>query len=218
MLADIEHVSAHFSRFRVTHISLEPEALGQFDDRPILAAAKLLADAKVDVIGWSGTSAGWLGFEHDVELCQRIEEATNIPATSSILALNERLQEDNISQLGLVSPYVADVQSRIVENYQGIGISCVAESHLNISDNFAFAEVSEARLTDQVETVAKATPQAIVTYCTNLNAAHLVADWESTFGIPVLDTTATVVWKMLRMTGVEPGRVRGWGSLFRQEA
>ncbi len=218
MLADIEQVSAHFSRFRVTHISLEPEALGQFDDRPILAAAKLLADAKVDVIGWSGTSAGWLGFEHDVELCKRIEEATNIPATSSILALNERLQEDNISQLGLVSPYVADVQSRIVENYQGIGISCVAESHLNISDNFAFAEVSEARLTDQVETVAKATPQAIVTYCTNLNAAHLVADWESTFGIPVLDTTATVVWKMLRMTSVEPGRVRGWGSLFRQEA
>lgn len=57
MLADIEPVSAHFSRFRVTQISLEPEALGQFDDRPILAAAKLLADAKVDVIGWSGTSA-----------------------------------------------------------------------------------------------------------------------------------------------------------------
>lgn len=218
MLADIEQVSAHFSRFRVTHISLEPEALGQFDDRPILAAAKLLADAKVDVIGWSGTSAGWLGFEHDIELCQRIEEATHIPATSSILALNERLQEDNISKLGLVSPYVADVQSRIIENYQGIGISCVAESHLNISDNFAFAEVSEARLTDQVETVAKATPQAIVTYCTNLNAAHLVADWESTFGIPVLDTTATVVWKMLRMTGVEPSRVRGWGRLFREEA
>ncbi|MCA8862708.1 MULTISPECIES: aspartate/glutamate racemase family protein [unclassified Halomonas] len=218
MLADIEPVSAHFSRFRVTQISLEPEALGQFDDRPILAAAKLLADAKVDVIGWSGTSAGWLGFEHDVELCQRIEEVTNIPATSSILALNERLKEDSISKLGLVSPYVANVQSRIVDNYQGIGISCVAESHLNISDNFAFAEVSQACLTDQVETVAKASPQAIVTYCTNLNAAHLVTDWESRLGIPVLDTTATVVWKMLRMTGVDPREVRGWGSLFSKEA
>ncbi|WP_447928730.1 maleate cis-trans isomerase family protein [Vreelandella sp. EE27] len=217
MLADVESVSAHFSRFSVTRISLEPDALEQFDDRPILAAAKLLADARVDVIGWSGTAAGWLGFDHDIELCRRIEEATDIPATSSILALNERLKEDRISKLGLVSPYVADVQSRIIENYQGIGISCVAESHLDISDNFSFSEVSEACLADQVGTVARATPEAIVTYCTNLNAAHLVTEWESSLGIPVLDTTATVVWKMLRMTGVDPSEVRGWGSLFKAE-
>ena len=49
----------------MTEISLSAQALGQFDDSKILAAAELLADAKVDVIGWSGTSSGWLGFDAD---------------------------------------------------------------------------------------------------------------------------------------------------------
>src|ERR1700677_1815641 len=48
MLTALPQVSAHFSRFRVTEIALTSDALAQFDDRPILAAAELLAHAKVD--------------------------------------------------------------------------------------------------------------------------------------------------------------------------
>ena len=55
------------------------QALGQFDDSKILAAAELLADAKVDVIGWSGTSSGWLGFDADRRLCERITRAHRHP-------------------------------------------------------------------------------------------------------------------------------------------
>src|SRR6478672_1080981 len=46
--------SVHFSRFKVTEIALARTALEQFDEEKILAAAELLADARVDVIGWSG--------------------------------------------------------------------------------------------------------------------------------------------------------------------
>jgi maleate isomerase len=60
MVSGLPGVSAHFSRFTVTEISLRDQALGQFDDSKIIEAAKLLADAKVDVIGWNGTSSGWL--------------------------------------------------------------------------------------------------------------------------------------------------------------
>ena len=62
LAASAGNCSAHFSRFTVTEISLAEGALNQFDDSKILAAAELLADAKVDVIGWSGTAAGWRGF------------------------------------------------------------------------------------------------------------------------------------------------------------
>src|SRR5512141_2147437 len=74
LAAAVPGCSAHFARFRVTEISLSAQALGQFDDSKILAAAELLADAKVDVIGWSGTSSGWLGFEADQRLIARIRE------------------------------------------------------------------------------------------------------------------------------------------------
>ena len=59
MVAGLPEVSAHFSRFKVTEIALSDSALAQFDDSEILRAAELLAHAKVDVIGWNGTSSKW---------------------------------------------------------------------------------------------------------------------------------------------------------------
>jgi maleate isomerase len=58
ILTPLDGVSAHFARFPVTEIALSPGALAQFDDAPILAAAGLLAHAKVDVIAWNSTSSG----------------------------------------------------------------------------------------------------------------------------------------------------------------
>jgi maleate isomerase len=66
-----------------------------------------------------------------------------------------------------------------------------------------------------VRDVAKAKPQAITIFCTNLRGAPLVEELEAETGIPVYDTIATVVWKSLKLAGVDPRRVRGWGRLFR---
>ena len=98
ILSGLEDVTAHFGRFRVTEISLKDSALGQFDYQQILHAADLLADAKVNVIAWSGTSSGWLGFEKDKQLCSQIESATGISATTSVLALNEIFQTTGVKE------------------------------------------------------------------------------------------------------------------------
>ena len=206
--------TVHFSRFRVTEIGLGAGALGQFDEAPILAAAQLLADAKVDVIGWSGTSAGWLGFERDERLCERIRSQTGVPATTAVLALNELLRIRQVRTLALVTPYTQDVQQRIVENYRAIGITVVAERHLGIRDNHAFAAVEPHRLRELIDEVAAQRPEAITTYCTNLRAAPLAASVEADTRIPLLDTVSTTVWGMARMAGLSPAGITGWGELF----
>ena len=142
LAACIPGCSAHFSRFKVTEIALSTQALGQFDDSKILAAAELLADAKVDVIGWSGTSSGWLGFDADRRLVERIRERTGIAATTAVLALNELLALRGVKRLALVTPYTGDVQQKIVDNYRRIGIEVVAERHLGIRVNHEFAQVA----------------------------------------------------------------------------
>ena len=218
ILQDLETVSAHFSRFRVTEISLSEAALGQFDDRPLLTAAELLADANVDVIAWNGTSAGWVGCERDVQLCDRIQSVTGIPATTTVLALNELFQQQHVTRFGLVTPYTEDVQAKIVQNYRQAGFDCVAERHLDLSVNFAFSEVTADSITQQVRAIAEATPQAITTFCTNLRAAPLVADLEAQIGIPIYDTISVVVWKSLLLAGADPMQVNGWGQLFTTEA
>jgi maleate isomerase len=214
LAAQVPGVSAHFSRFQVTEIALSDRALGQFDDSKILAAAELLADAKVDVIGWSGTSSGWLGFDADLRLCERIHARTGIAATTAVLALNELLALRGVKKLALVTPYTADVQERIVANYRALGIEVVAERHLGIRVNHDFAGVAPATLLQMMREVAAAGPQAITTFCTNLRAAPMAQQVEQELGIPLLDTVSTTVWGMLRAAKVSPAQVRDWGELF----
>src|SRR5258706_14384531 len=112
MIAGLPEVSAHFSRFKVTEIALSNLALAQFDDSQILRAAELLAHAKVDVIGWNGTSSGWLGFEADVRLCERITSATGISATTSMLALHEAHSSTQRKPHRCVTPHLDYVHGR----------------------------------------------------------------------------------------------------------
>lgn len=214
MIAGLPEVSAHFARFRVTEIALSGDALAQFDEAPILAAAELLSHARVDAIAWNGTSAAWLGFEADRRLCARITAATGIPATTSMLALNDLLSQLGIRHPGLVTPYTADVQARIVANYAALGLPCAGERHLGLRDNFSFAEVEEGALRDAARAVAGEGAEALAVVCTNLRAAPLAAAMEEELGLPVLDSIATAVWGSLRLAGVDTRRVTGWGRLF----
>ncbi len=214
MIAAIPEASAHFARFRVTEIALSGDALAQFDPAPILDAATLLSHAKVHTIGWSGTSASWLGFDTDRRLCAQITAATAIPATTSVLALNEILAMTGVRRLGLVTLYTGDVQSRIIANYAANGIACPAERHLSIRDNYAFADVPGTTLADMIRAVAAEKPDAIAVVCTNLAAAPLVAALEAETGVAVYDSIATVVWKSLVLAGADPRRITGWGRLF----
>jgi maleate isomerase len=91
---------------------------------------------------------------------------------------------------------------------------CDAERHLGIQDNFAFAEVSGETLEGLIRTVAAEKPDAIGVICTNLRAAPLVAGLEAELRLPIYDSIATAVWKSLRLAGVEPGLVTGWGRVF----
>jgi maleate isomerase len=218
MVAGLPEVSAHFSRFRVTEISLSESSQRQFDLGPILDAARLLADAEVDVIAWNGTSAAWLGFDTDERLCEAITAATGIPATTSMLALNAALAAYGARRFALVTPYLHEIQERIVENYRKLGLACVAERYLNDPGNFSFALVSDDAITAMIREVAKAKPEAIATVCTNLRAAPLVAALERELQVPILDTIAVVVWRSLRLAGADPARVQGWGRLWELDA
>lgn len=218
MVADLPEVSVHFSRFRVTEISLSHYALSQFDETPILEAVHLLADAQVDVIVWNGTSAGWLGFDTDLRLCQKIKQTTGIASTTSVLALNEVLRSQGIKKFGLVTPYLSKIQEGIIKNYSQEGFDCIAERHFGKQDNFSFSEVTAADIKSMIYEVAAKKPQAITTFCTNLCAAPVVEELEKEIGIPIYDTIAVVIWKSLVMLGVDPARIKGWGSLFRQIA
>ncbi|MCQ9617901.1 aspartate/glutamate racemase family protein [Paenalcaligenes niemegkensis] len=207
-------VSAHFQRFTVREISLSTSALAQFETEPLLEAAELLSDARMDAIAWSGTAASWLGFQVDERLCKAIMERTAIPATTSVLALNEILERTNVARLGLVTPYLSDVQSAIINNYNAAGHEVVAEQHLGDKGNFSFSEYDENTLRKMIRRVAESKPEAITILCTNLRGAEIVEELEAETGIPIYDSVSVTVWKSLLLAGQRPDQIKGWGKLF----
>ncbi len=49
-----------------------------------------------------------------------------------------------------------------------------------------------------------------------MDGASLAEALERETGIPVLDTIATAAWGSLRIAGIDPSVVQGWGRLFRE--
>ena len=216
MLRGVPEASAHFGRFAVTRIALSEGALAQFATPEVVKAAELLEHAKCQVIGWSGTSSSWLGFDSDNRLCKSIESSTSARACTSVLAFNEILQKTGARRLGLVSPYTDEVQAAIILNYQNAGYEIVAEQHSGLEDNYSFSEVSSSQLELMIREVATLKPEAILIMCTNLRCAPLVEELEMELGIAIYDSVATVVWKALQLSGIDTGRIKGWGRLFRE--
>lgn len=214
ILAGAPDISVHFARFRVTEIALNKTALGQFDNEPQLQAADLLADARMDVIAWGGTSGSWVGPDSDRRLCAQITSREGIPATTSTLALFEALHAFGVSSYAMVTPYLDEVQSAILVTFAGEGLTCVAEQHLGDRGNFSFSEYTEAQIEAMIRDVARAEPEVIVIHCTNFLGARVAPKLEEELGIPVIDSTSVTLWHMLHLAGADASRIQGWGRIF----
>jgi maleate isomerase len=212
ILRDFPLVSAHHSR---TSVKGNSDPFPQsYDWQGMMGAAHLLGDARPDVICWNGSKAGSIGFDLDRDLCGRIEYDTGCPATTSTLAIEAVLKRRGVRRIALVTPYMADYQQKIVRTFAAEGFDCVAEAHARIDDNLAFAFIDDQVIGEMFERVAAAKPDAIVTYCTNFPAAHLVAPYEARFGIPIYDSVSVGVWHALQCIGMSTTPGAQWGSLF----
>lgn len=215
MVSGLENiVTLHYGRFRVTKISLEEDALSQFDSAPMLQASKLLADADVDVISWNGTSGGWLGFDVDRNLCKEIEDATGIAATTSMLSQLKAFAENNVETIHLITPYTEDINELLIKEYEKSGIKVINSVCLGQFVNRSFALVPKEKIMRQFEEVCVKEADGISVVCTNFPAMWIVPAMEEKYGITVYDTINAVVWDSMKMVGIDPSLVKGWGKLF----
>ena len=208
----------HYARFRVVEISMSSASRGQFDLAPILEAAERLAETEPDLIVWNGTSASWLGLETDHALCAAITERTGVPATSTSLAFDALFRGIGVVRIGVVTPYLPEIQIRIVENFAMRGITVVAEAHLSDKGNHSFAGYGPEVVAGLVRDVARAGPEAIAIICTNFRGAGVADALEAELSVPVFDSVSVTAAYAMQRTGLSPSAVQGWGSVFQRAA
>jgi maleate isomerase len=211
-----EHFTLHYSRFVVKVISLDPGSLAQFTHGLMVDAARLLADGRMDVIAWNGTSGGWRGIADDQAMCAAISAATGVPATTSTLAQLSAFRALGIERYALAVPYVDDIRHAIADNFGKEGFHCVRSAGLGISTNTAFAEVDLDTIRELIRRSDHPAAQAIVTVCTNFPAPYVIQEMESELGKPILDSILVTLWETLNVVD-RPIPISGWGTLLARQ-
>lgn len=197
----------HFSRLGVIDITLDPASLAQFTLQGQVAVGALLCDAEVDCVVWGGTSASWLGVDHDFEFCKMFTETTGVPAGSCVLEINRFLASRRVKTFGLVTPYTTEVQQKIIDNYQRLGFSCVGEQHYGGALSNDYATIDPNVIAQMVRDVATHAPDVILIMCTNMFGATIAAPLTAETGIPVIDSAAITLQAGLRLAKARPLKI-----------
>ncbi|MDB2455515.1 aspartate/glutamate racemase family protein [Planktomarina temperata] len=140
-----------------------------------------------------GTSASWLGVQHDEEYCKRITQETGVPATTCVLEMNRQAAELNAKRIAMVTPYTDDVHNRILDNYEASGFLRPTGQNLGGTVSNDFASIPADTLKDMVLSVAKSAPDMIMIMCTNLRGARVADNLSKELGIPVIDSAAATL-------------------------
>jgi maleate isomerase len=174
--------------------------------------AKLLAHAKVDVIGYGCTAGGFLkGPAGDRQVGAQIRAATGIPVASSATAIADALRALGAKRVGVASPYAAWLNARVRAFLEADGFEVVAIEGLGTE---AHATITLERVRALAAEVNRPDAQAIFISCSNFRTLEIIESLEARLGKPVVTSNASTMWKMLRTIG-DQRAIPGAGRLFR---
>lgn len=177
------------------------------------AAAKLLAHAKVDVIGYGCTAGGFLkGPEGDRKVGAEIAAATGTPVATSAAAVSDALRAVGAKRVGVASPYAAWLNERVRAYLEADGFEVVAIQGLGTE---AHSTITLERVEALAAEVNRPEAQAIFISCSNFRTLEIIESLERRFGKPVVTSNASSMWKMLRLMG-DRRAVPGAGRVFRE--
>lgn len=208
-----DQISHHFDRITVRRLELNETSASQFDLSPMLASAKLLADAPLDAIVWNGTSASWLGYDNDRRLADAIAGETGIPASTTTMAYHEAYRALGATRVALAVPYTDDLTQKIIAEYARHNISVPSYAILDKSVNTEIGNTSFDDIRTLLRESDSREADCISILCTNLPGTSLVAEMEKELGKPILDSISVTYWAGCRLAGAPTIR-QGWGHLL----
>lgn len=201
-------VSVH--SMRIPHTAdTEEKLMGLSVQAP--EAVKLLAHAKVNVIGYGCTASGFLHTPaQDKALAERIKSETGIPCATSSRAICDGLRALGARRVSLASPYAPWLNERLRQYMTADGFEVVAMQGLSTE---AHSTITLERILALVDEVMRPETEAVFISCSNFRTLEIIDGIEQKHGRPVVTSNASMMWQMLRLMG-DTRRVPGAGRLF----
>jgi maleate isomerase len=192
--------------------SSEAELLAMLTD--LDAAASLLGHAEPDAIAFHCTAVSTFAPHLAGEIRGRITAATGRPAIATADAILAAFRVLNTKRVLLVTPYIEPVHQREIGFLAENGMTVTGGSWRGVDTNAEMALIMPEAIAAQVHDAAQGvSADACFISCTAIRSAGLIADLETSLGMPVITSNQVLAWHALRTLRVDR-RVTGFGRLF----
>jgi maleate isomerase len=185
-------------------------------DEDVAYQAKLLGDARVEVIALAQTSASLFADDYDAVTVKRMTEASGVPSLTSAQAVGRALQALKASRVAMVTPYSEEVIGRARHYYEmKYGIAVVASESLGATDAYAIGKMDAGMVEAAFRRIDRPGIDALVVPGGNFPTMDRIAAWERQFGKPVITTNQAALWAVLQTLKVATP-LPGKGQLLEQ--
>jgi maleate cis-trans isomerase len=168
-------------------------------DADVAYQAKLLGDARVEVIALLQTSASLFADDYDQVTVKRMTEASGVPSLTSAQAIGRALQALNATRVAMATPYSDEVIGRARRYYETkYGIATVAAQSLGASDAYAIGKMDAGAAEAAFRRIDRPDVDALVVPGGNFPTMDWIAAWERQFGKPVITTNQAALWAVLQ--------------------
>ena len=180
-------------------------------------AAKELATARPNVILMAGTAGAFTGGPgFDQQLVNRIEDASGVPATTTMTAVLAALDALNIEKVGVATSYIKTVDNDLAQVLRASGREVIKMSGMGILKSIDMGDISpETVYRFARENLAQATgAEGFLLSCGNWRTLESIKPLEDEFGIPVITSNQTGIWQALQMAGIPTHDIKEAGQIF----
>lgn len=212
-----DRFSFHSSRMRMQKVTKEAlEAMDRDSDR----CAAELADARVDVLGYAclvAIMSMGRGYHRasEARLHQRtVESGGPAPVVTSAGALVDGLKALGARRVSLLAPYMKPLTRLVIDYIESEGIEVVDSISLEIPDNLEVGRqdpLAPIEITKKLKT--SGIDALVASACVQMPSLPSIQPIEDRIGIPVVSSSVSTTFLMLRKLGLKTG-APGFGSLL----
>ena len=172
-------------------------------DADVAYQAKLLGDARVEVIALAQTSASLFADDYDAVTVKRMTEASGVPSLTSAQAIGRALRALGTSRVAMATPYSQDVITRATRYYErNYGVAVLASESLGATNSYAIGKMDAKAAQAAFERIDGPQIEALVVPGGNFPTMSSVEAWEQQFGKPVITTNQAALWAILRAMAI----------------
>src|SRR3984893_14397342 len=158
-------------------------------DADVAYQAKLLGDARVEVIALAQTSASLFADDYDAVTVKRMTEASGVPSLTSAQAIGRALRALGTWRVAIATPYSEEVIGRAKRYYEtNYGISVVATQSMGATDAYAIGKMDAGAAQAAFEEIDRPDVEALMVPGGNFPTMDSIASWEQRFAKPVVTT------------------------------